>query len=102
MSIGNVEVLVIAPVTDDTLGNIAAIDGRVRVVDARGWFDVEIGETWPRWTVHRYLDQRAIPLNSREERDRAAVRTARERRNCLAPRHQQLSRSNREIAELHA
>jgi phosphoglycerate dehydrogenase-like enzyme len=70
MSIGNVEVLVTAPVTDETLRHIAAIDKRVRVVDARGWFDVEIGETWPRWTVQRYLAQRGIPVSSREERDR--------------------------------
>jgi hypothetical protein len=54
MSIGNVEVLVIVPVTDETLRHIASMDRRIRVVDARGWFDVEIGETWPRWTVQRY------------------------------------------------
>jgi len=71
MSIGNVEVLVIAPVTDETLRHIASIDRRVRMVDARGWFDVEIGETWPRWTVKRYLTEREIPVSSREDRDRA-------------------------------
>jgi phosphoglycerate dehydrogenase-like enzyme len=70
MSTGNVEVLVIAPVADDVLKRIAAIDPRVRVVDARGWFDVEIIETWPAWTVHRYLGQRAIPASSRADRDR--------------------------------
>jgi len=70
MSIGNVEVLVIAPETDETLRHIASIDRRVRMVDARGWFDVEIGETWPRWTVERYLTQREIPVSSREDRDR--------------------------------
>ncbi|MEA2648582.1 MAG: hypothetical protein QOG61_1017 [Candidatus Binataceae bacterium] len=70
MSIGNVEVLVIAPVSDETLREVAAIDRRVRIVDARGWFDVEIGDTWPRWTVQRYLARRGIPISSREERDR--------------------------------
>jgi hypothetical protein len=40
MSIGDVEVLVIAPVTDKTLRDIAAIDGRLRVADARGCFAV--------------------------------------------------------------
>ena len=70
MSIGNVEVLVIASVTDETLRHIAAMDRRIRVIDARGWFDVEIGETWPRWTVQRYLAQREIPVSSREDRDR--------------------------------
>jgi phosphoglycerate dehydrogenase-like enzyme len=70
MSIGNVEVLVIVPVTDETLQHITSIDRRIRIVDARGWFDGEIRETWPPWTVQRYLAQRAIPINSREERDR--------------------------------
>src|SRR6202022_3794044 len=46
------------------------IDPRVRVADARGWFDVEVVETWPPWTVQRYLGQRAIPASSREQRDR--------------------------------
>jgi glyoxylate/hydroxypyruvate reductase len=64
------DALVIVPVPDDALGRIAAVDRRVRVVDARGWFDVEIRETWPPWTVHRYVGQRSGPISSRPERDR--------------------------------
>src|SRR5260370_282761 len=60
MSTTDVEVLVIVPVPDETLRRIAAIDPRVRVVDARGWFDVEIRETWPPRTVQRYLGQPAV------------------------------------------
>ena len=63
------EVLVIVPVPDDALGRIEALDRCLRVVDARGWFDVEIRETWPAWTVQRYLGQRAGPASSRPERD---------------------------------
>jgi phosphoglycerate dehydrogenase-like enzyme len=70
MSTGDVEVLVMAPVADEALRRIAAFDPRVRVIDARGWFDVEVRETWPLWTVQRYLGQRAVPVSSREERDR--------------------------------
>src|ERR1700682_4393304 len=70
MPAADVEVLVIVPVPDETLSRIAAIDPPVRVVDARGWFDVEVVETWPPWTVQRYLGQRAIPASSREQRDR--------------------------------
>jgi phosphoglycerate dehydrogenase-like enzyme len=70
MSAADVEVLVIVPVPDETLSRIAAIDPRVRVVDARGWFDVEIRETWPPRTVQRYLGQRTVPASSREQRDR--------------------------------
>ena len=63
------EVLVIVPVSDDALRRMAGVDPGVQVVDARGWFDVELRETWPAWTVHRYLGPRGGPLRSRQERD---------------------------------
>ena len=63
------EVLVIVPVPDDALPRIAAVDRSLRVVDARGWFDVELRETWPPWTVERYVGQRPGPASSRQERD---------------------------------
>ena len=65
-----VEVLVIAPVSDGALARIAAVDPRLHVVDARGWFDGEIRETWPEWTVQRYLGQREVAPSSRAQRDR--------------------------------
>ena len=40
------EVLVIVPAPDDALSRIAAVDRCVDVVDARGWFDVELRETF--------------------------------------------------------
>jgi glyoxylate/hydroxypyruvate reductase len=64
------EVLVIVPVSDGSIGRIAAVDPCLHVVDARGSFDVEIRETWPPWTVQRYLGERAGPAGSRQERDR--------------------------------
>src|SRR5688572_7125001 len=63
------EVLVIEPIGDADLGRIAAVDPRVHVVDARGWFDVEIRESWPTWTVHRYLGNRPCPPSTRAQRD---------------------------------
>lgn len=65
-----VEVLVIVPAADDALSRIAAVDPRLHVVDARGRFDVELRETWPPWTVQRYLAERPGPVGSRAERDR--------------------------------
>jgi phosphoglycerate dehydrogenase-like enzyme len=65
-----VEVLVMLAAADADLKRIAAIDPRVRVVDARGVFDAEIGENWSQWTVDRYLSFRKITPSSREERDR--------------------------------
>src|SRR3989449_9214732 len=63
------EVLVVVPVSDDALSRIGAVDRCLHVVDARGWFDVELRETWPPWTVQRYLGQRSGPISSRQERD---------------------------------
>src|SRR4030088_1216145 len=63
------EVLVVVPVSDDALSRIAAVDRSLHVVDARGWFDVELRETWPPWTVQRYVGERSGPIHSRQERD---------------------------------
>jgi len=49
---------------------IACLDARLRVVDARGWFDDEIRQTWPQWSVDRYLSKRPAPPSTRAERDR--------------------------------
>ncbi len=68
------EVLVTVPVSDDALGRIAAVDRCLHVVDARGGFDVELRETWPPWTVHRYLGERAGSIGSRQERDQLLAR----------------------------
>lgn len=50
-----VEVLVLPRVPDAVLHRIQQVDSRFKVVDARGWFDVELRATWPQWTVDRYL-----------------------------------------------
>jgi phosphoglycerate dehydrogenase-like enzyme len=63
------DVLVIVPVPDDALRRIGAVDRGLHVVDARGWFDVELRETWPPWTVQRYVGERSAPIHSRQERD---------------------------------
>jgi phosphoglycerate dehydrogenase-like enzyme len=65
-----VNVLVIQPVGDEELAHLARLDARLCVVDARGWFDDEIRQTWPRWTVDRYLGRRPCPPSTRAERDR--------------------------------
>ena len=68
------EVLVTVPVSDHGLRRIAAVDQGLHVVDARGAFDVELRETWPPWTVQRYLGERAGPISSRQERDQLLAR----------------------------
>src|SRR5258708_935744 len=64
------EVLVVVPVSDDALSRIAAVDRCLHVVDARGWFYVELRENSAPRTVQRYPRQRLGPIRSRQERDR--------------------------------
>jgi phosphoglycerate dehydrogenase-like enzyme len=65
-----IEVLVIQPMADADIRRIAAVDPQFHVVDARGWFDAEIRETWPARAVHRYLGSRKSPPSTRADRDR--------------------------------
>ncbi len=64
------EILVITPVTDKALERIRDVDPRVNVVDARGWFDGELRDTYPDYTVQRYLGNRKMPEKGQKERDR--------------------------------
>ena len=63
------EILVIVPVAEEALARIAAIAPHLKVVDARGWFDGEMRDTWPQWTVRRYLGGRQSPASSRQRCD---------------------------------
>jgi phosphoglycerate dehydrogenase-like enzyme len=67
----SVQVLVLPLVSDEVLRQIQNVDGRVNLIDARGWFDVELRATWPQWTVDRYLGVRQSPVTTSEERNLA-------------------------------
>jgi phosphoglycerate dehydrogenase-like enzyme len=49
---------------------IEAVDPAVRLTDAGGWFDGEYRDTWPAYSVARYLAPIATGQGTREERDR--------------------------------
>src|SRR5712691_1733838 len=49
---------------------IKAVDPAVRLVDAGGWFDGEIRETWSDYAIQRYLTPGSTGSGTREERDR--------------------------------
>jgi phosphoglycerate dehydrogenase-like enzyme len=49
---------------------IRAVDPTVVLTDAGGWFDGEFRETWPAFTVARYLAPNAMGQGTREDRDR--------------------------------
>jgi len=70
-----VQVLVMQQVPDQVLRRIENVDRRVNVIDARGWFDVELRASRPRWTVDRYLGPRKFPSTSLEERNNALAST---------------------------
>lgn len=65
-----VEVVVLQPISDADFARIAALDPRLHVVDARGMFDVEYRETWPEWSVQRYVGRTPQRESTREQRDR--------------------------------
>ena len=69
-----VPILVIQQLPDQVLQRIESVDRRVKVIDARGWFDVELRATRPQWTVDRYLGSRKSPATSINERNNALGR----------------------------
>lgn len=64
-----VELLLIDRISAADQARIAAVDDRVRITDAGGWFDGEIRETWPDFTARRYLRPDAAGEGSRADRD---------------------------------
>jgi glyoxylate/hydroxypyruvate reductase A len=65
-----VDILAIQRLSAADRARIEAIDPAVRIVDAGGWFDGEIRETWPAYAALRYLGRNAQGNGTREERDR--------------------------------
>jgi len=65
-----INVLNIQRISDADKAGIRAVDPAVELVDASGWFDGEYRETWPAYTVARYLRPDATGHGTREERDR--------------------------------
>jgi phosphoglycerate dehydrogenase-like enzyme len=65
-----VEVLNLQKIPDTECARIATVDPRVHLVDAGGWFDGEIRDSWPGFASTRYLAPSAKGQGSREERDR--------------------------------
>ena len=49
--------------------SIEAVSTRVHLVDAGGWFDGELRDTWPLYAVQRYLPSESRGHGTREERD---------------------------------
>jgi len=65
-----VSVLSIQRSTAAERARIEAVDPGVRLVDAGGWFDGEIRETWTDFAVARYMVPGSTGSGTRDERDR--------------------------------
>jgi phosphoglycerate dehydrogenase-like enzyme len=63
-------VLTIQRLTAEDRVKIQAVDPVIQLIDAGGWYDGEIRETWPAFTTARYLAPNAVGAGTREERDR--------------------------------
>jgi glyoxylate/hydroxypyruvate reductase len=70
MGLRTIKVLTIHPISAAERSQIEAVDPAIRLTDAGGWFDGEIRETWPAFTVGRYLAPSAKGAGTRAERDR--------------------------------
>src|SRR5712691_6695363 len=66
----SVNILSIQRVRAAERARIEAIDPGIRLTDAGGWFDGEYRETWPAYSVSRYLAPNSTGIGTREERDR--------------------------------
>ena len=63
-------VLTLTRISAEDRAKIEAIDPRIRLTDAGGWFDGEYRDTWPAFSASRYLAPNATGQGTREERDR--------------------------------
>ena len=65
-----INVLSIQQVSAEDRVKIEAVDPVIQFIDAGGWYDGEIRETWPAFSTARYLAPNAVGSGTREERDR--------------------------------
>src|SRR5260370_7952679 len=63
-------VLTIQRISAEDRAKIEAVDPAILLIDAGGWYDGEIRDTWPAFTSARYLAPNARGWGTGEERDR--------------------------------
>jgi phosphoglycerate dehydrogenase-like enzyme len=64
-----ITVLALTRLTSTDRSRIEAVSSAIRLTDAGGWFDGEYRETWPAFTIDRYLPASATGHGTRAERD---------------------------------
>jgi glyoxylate/hydroxypyruvate reductase len=65
----SVNILTLQRLSAADTARILDVDPTIRLVDAGGWFDGEYRDTWPAFTMERYLGPKEQGLGTRAERD---------------------------------
>ena len=65
-----INILNISRVSAEDRAKIEGVDPAIQFVDAGGWYDGEIRDTWPAFASARYLAPNAMGSGTRQERDR--------------------------------
>ena len=65
----SLEILSLTNLPEDLQHQIINLDNNIKLTMAPGWFDGEIRDTWPTFTVDRYLSRMSHGQATKEERD---------------------------------
>ena len=66
----SLEILSLTNLPEDLQHQIQNLDKDIKLTMAHGWFDGEIRDTWPTFTVDRYLSPTSYGQATKEERDK--------------------------------
>ena len=66
----SLEILSLTNLPEDLQHQIRNLDKDIKLTMAPGWFDGEIRDTWPTFTVDRYLSPMSHGQATKEERDK--------------------------------
>jgi phosphoglycerate dehydrogenase-like enzyme len=64
-----INIVSLQPISPPDRARIESIDPRLVLHDAGGWFDGEYRDTWPSFTIARYLADGAVGKGTRAQRD---------------------------------
>ena len=66
----SLEILSLTNLPEDLQHQIRNLDKDIKLTMAPGWFDGEIRDTWPTFTVDRYLSPMSHGQATKEDRDK--------------------------------
>ena len=66
----SLNILSLTPLPEGIQNEITKSDPSIELTMAPGWFDGEIRDTWPKFTIERYLTPHSNSQSSKLERDK--------------------------------